>query len=331
MFSQLLALSSGAIAGIVVGSVCLVLVILLLCLVPLKAYFTVLFSGAFLSIFRLMSLRFRKINVMMLVEAYVMAKKAKLNIKFNELEAHLLAGGACKEVITALIKAKDAFLPLDFKQAAAIDLATKDVIEAVNSVITPRVHQIFEIKGITKDNYELDVSANISVKARLDSIIGGLGLDTLEAKVRKYIMTKITTIANHKTANAYNLTDGILKSGLDIKNGYELLSVDISAINISRDIGAEMATRDLERVKAQAQIDADRQKNYAMLQAEQMKVKTQAMKTAVLEAEAEVPKAIAEAIRDGRFSVMDYYKLMNLQADTAMRRALLGKDEEPRG
>lgn len=329
-YSHLAALGGGAIAGIVIGSLAFVVIIIALCLIPLKPYLTALFSGAFVPAFKLISLRFRKLNVMNIVESYVMAKKGKLNVSFNELEAHYLAGGSCKDCISALIKAGDAGVEINFKQAAAIDLATHDVLEAVNSIVNPRVHKISSIKGVAQDNFELDVSANISVKARLETLVGGLGLDTLESKVTKYIMTKISSLKDHKKATAYNITEDILKSGLDIKNGYQLISVDVVSINVSRDIGAELAFADLERVKAQAQIEAERQKNYVAMQAEQQKAKTQAMKTAVLEAEAEVPRAIAEAIRDGRFSVMDYYKLMNLQADTAMRRSLLGKGEEPK-
>ncbi len=328
---SLLLLSGGGIAGIVIGSIVFILLVLFLAIVPIKPYFTALFSNCHISCFKLISLKFRKVNVMPILNAYIMAKKSKLNIKFNELEAILLAGGSCEDVVKALIKARGASISLTFEDAKSIELSSHNVIEAIESVILPKQFEITSIKAITKDNFELEVSAKISIKARLDSIAGGLGEDTLEAKVSKYIMTKISSLSNHKNATPYNLTENILKGGLDNGNGYQLLAVDISSINVSRDIGAELAMKDLERIKMQAQIDADRQKNYAQLQAEQMKIKTQEMKTAVLEAEAEVPKAIAEAIRDGRFSVMDYYKLMNLQADTAMRRAMINKDEEPRG
>lgn len=329
--NSLMLLGGGAIAGIVVGSIALVMLILFFCLVPIKPYFTALFSGAYISSFKLMSLRFRKISIMPILNAYILSKKSKLGIKFNDLETLALAGGSCDEVVSALIKAKGAGLKLSFNDAKAIDLSTHNVVDAVESVTSPKQYEIFSIKAVTKDNFELEVSAKISVKARLEAIIGGLGENTLEAKVSKYIMTKISSLNNHKNATPYNLTENILKSGLDIGNGYQLLSVDISSINVSRDVGAELAAKDLERIRMQAQIEAERQKNYASLQAEQMKIKTQEMQSAVLEAEAEVPKAIAEAIRDGRFSVMDYYKLMNLQADTAMRRAMVGKDDAPRG
>lgn len=328
---SLLLLSGGAIAGIVIGGVVLVMLILFLAIVPIKPYFTALFSRCHISCFKLMSLKFRKINIMPILNAYIMAKKSKLNIKFNDLEGVMLAGGSCEDVVKALVKAKGASIDLSFEDAKSIELSSHNVVEAVESVILPKQYEITSIKATTKDNFELEVNVKISVKAKLEAIVGGLGEDTLEAKVSKFIMTKISSLSNHKNATPYNLTENILKSGLDNGNGYQLLSVDISSINVSRDIGSELAMKDLERIKMQAQIDADRQKNYAQIQAEQMKIKTQEMKTTVLEAEAEVPKAIAEAIRDGRFSVMDYYKLMNLQADTAMRRAMINKDEEPKG
>ncbi len=331
MNSLLLALSGGAIAGICIGGIALVLIILLLILVPLKPYFTALFSGAHVSMTKLISLKFRKINMMSIIEAFILAKKSKLHLIFNDLEAHHIAGGSCKNVVTALIKAQDAGISLSLKQACAIDLSGQEILEVLDSVILPKTYQISFIKAITKDNYELEVNAKIAVKAKLEAIIGGLGENTLEDKVTKFIVAKISSLTDHKSANPYNLTDGILKNGLDAGNAYQLVSVDVVSINISRDIGAELAEKELERVKIQAQIQADREKNQALIEAEQMKVRTQEMKTAVLEAEAEVPRAIAEAIRDGRLSVMDYYKLMNLQADTAMRRALINKDEEPRG
>ncbi len=328
---SLLLLSGGAIAGIVVGAVVLTFLILFFAIVPVKPYFTALFSKCHISCFKLMSLRFRKVNIIPILNAYIMAKRSKLNVKFNDLESIMLAGGSCEDVVKALIKAKGASISLSFEECKSIELSSYNVVEVIESVILPKQYLINSIKAITKDNFELEVSAKISIKAKLNDIVGGLGEDTLEAKVSKFIMTKISSLSNHKNATPYNLTEDILKSGLDKGNGYQLLSVDVCSINVSRDIGAELAAKDLERIKMQAQIDADRQKNYAQLQAEQMKIKTQEMKTQVLEAEAEVPKAIAEAIRDGRFSVMDYYKLMNLQADTAMRRAMINKDEEPRG
>ena len=331
MNSQLLALSGGAIAGICIGAVAVVIITMLLILVPLKPYFTALFSGAYVSMAKLISLKLRKVNCLSIIEAYILAKKSKLNVKFNDLEAHHLAEGSCKNIVSALIKAQDANIALSFKQSCAIDLSGQNILEVLDSVIIPQTFQIAFIKGITKDNFELEVIAKIAVKAKLEAVIGGLSENTLEDKVTKFIVTKINSVSDHKQANPYNLTEGILNAGLDNENAYQLVSADVVSVNISRDIGAEMAEKELERIKIQAQMQADKERNQAIIEAEQLKARTQEMKTAVLEAEAEVPRAIAEAIRDGRLSVMDYYKLMNLQADTAMRRALINKDEEPRG
>ncbi len=330
MKSQLL-LSSGVIAGIVLGSIALVILVLFFCLVPLKAYFTALFSGAYVNSFKLMALRFRKINIVPILNAYILAKKSKLKVKFSEIEGIELAGGSAFNVVTALVKANTSGINLRFENAKAIDLSSHNIVEVVESLTLPKQFDITSIKGVTKDNYELEVKAKISVKARLEGFVGSLGEDTLETKVTKYIVAKISSLNNHKNATPYNLTENILKSGLDINNGYQLLSVDVYSINVTRDVGAEIAANDMERVRAQAQIEADRQKNYVAMQVEQSKLKTQEMRSQVLEAEAEVPKAIAEAIRDGRFSVMDYYKLMNLQADTAMRRAMTSNDDSNRG
>lgn len=328
-----LLLSSGAIAGIVVGGVALVMFVIMLIIVPLKPYFSALFSGARINPFKLAAMKMRKLDLNTLIEAYILAKKSKVGIKINELEAHYLAGGNVKDVVSAMAKAKQASLPLSFSEAKSIDLTTHNVLSVVDSVITPKVIEIPSIKGVTRDNFELEVKANISVKAKIDSLVGNFGKDTLESKVSKYIVAKIVSLNNHKNATPYNLTEDILKSGLDIKSGYQLLSVDIVNINVTRDVGAELAGNDLERMKVQAQIEAERIKNNAFIEEQQSKIRMQEMKNDVLEAEAEVPRAIAEAIRDGRFSVMDYYKLMNLQADTAMRRSMIGGgdgDEEPK-
>lgn len=325
--TRLLALNSGGIAGIVLGSIALILIVIFFLIVPLKPFFTALFSGVFLNPFKLASLRFRKIDVKPITDAYILCKKGNIKVKFNQLESHFLAGGSLNEVSSALIKAQRASLPLSVEEAMSIDLSTHDCVAVVDSVVTPKVVDLTSIKAITKDNFELEIKAKITVKANLEQIVGGLGLETLQSKVSKFIITKISSVSDHKNATPYNLTQDILKSGLDNGSGYQLLSVDIYSINISRDIGADLAKDDLERVKVQAQIESDRQRNNALILEQQMKVKTQEMKTAVLEAEAEVPRAIAEAIRDGRFSVMDYYKLMNLQADTAMRRAIVDPND----
>lgn len=325
--SQLLALDGGAIAGIVIGLIFLAAVVAFFVLVPIKYLFISITSGAFVNPFKLMAMRFQKVDIKPIFDAYVMAKKGKIDVKFDSLQAHFLAGGSCHAVISAMIKAKEAGVNLTYSEACSIDLNTKDVIGVVESAVTPKVLSV-SAKSTTKDNFELEVEAKISVKARLGNFVGKPGVETIQAKVERFLSTKITALENHKAANLNEMSQGAMDVNMDKDSAYQLLSVDVVSVKVLQDVGAMLATQELERIRLQSQIDADRQKNLAIIQEQQKRIKTQEMKTEVLQAEAEVPKAIAEAIRDGRFSVMDYYKLMNLQADTAMRRAVTGTDED---
>lgn len=320
----------GIIALSVVGGIILIAAILLFAIVPMKTWITALFSRSHISMLKLASLRFRKKKPMEVAELYIMARRAKLDLSFVDIEGYYLEGGNCKEAISALSFAKSANLPVDFEKVKALAFSGQNPVAVLESAVKPKILDISGIKAISQDNIEVIVDARATLKLNINNVIGGLSEDTITSKIQKQIIANIALSANHKSvlASPNDLIMGVLNANQYAGCAYNLVSVEITHVDIGRDIGAEMIAKNAEKEIALAQVEAERHKNDAMIEAEQMKVRTEEMKTAVLEAEAEVPKAIAEAIKEGRFSVMDYYKLMNLQADTAMRRSMMNRDDK---
>lgn len=301
-------------------------IIIYLCFVPMKSYFTAIFSGCYIPTYRLISIKNRKLNVPNIVSAYIMAKKSKLKISLNEIESIILSSGDVVAIIKALNLAKSSNIHLDFELAKTIELSSHDVFEAVQNSINSKVVEIDNIKGVTLDNYELTAIANISIKINLSKYVSGLGLDDLKSTLRAWIMENIVKTKDHSTVlkspNASLLSNVDLRV-LTKKSMFDVLDMNISSIDITRDLNAEREIKAAEKEKIYAQIEAERMKNAEEIKSLQMKTKTEQMKSSVLQAESEVPLAISQAIKEGRFSVMDYYKLMNLQADTALRRAII--------
>lgn len=322
--------TAGIIALSVIGGIILIAFILLFAIVPMKTWIMALFSRSHVSMLKLASLRFRKMKPMEITQFYIMAKRAKLDLSFIDIEGYYLAGGNCKEAISALSFAKSANLPVDFEKIKAIAFSGQNPIEVLESAVKPKTINITGIKAISQDNIEVIVDVRATLKLNLNNIIGGLSEDTIMSKIQKQVITNIALSANHKSvlASPNDLIVGVLSANQYAGCLYNLVSVEVLHVDIGRDIGAEMIAKNAEKEIALAQVEAEKHKHAAIIEAEQMKVRTEEMKTAVLEAEAEVPKAIAEAIKEGRFSVMDYYKLMNLQADTAMRRSMMNRDDK---
>lgn len=305
-------------------------IIVYLCFVPMKSYFTAIFSGCYISSFRLISIKNRKLNVADVVSAYIMSKKAKINVSLDEIENLFLSEGNPIAVFKAMNMAKDANIKLDYKLAAAIELTSHNVCEVVQNSILSKVEKIEGIKGITQDNFELVVGVRFSVKINLLSYTTGLGLDDLKSTLSAWIMENISRTKDHKLA--LKSPSSSLLSNVDVrvltqKSMFDILDMNISSIDISRDLNAEREIKSAEKEKIYAQIEAERMKNAEEIKELQMKTKTEQMKSTVLQAESEVPLAISQAIKEGRFSVMDYYKLMNLQADTALRRAIINDNK----
>ena len=331
MINSLLNFGTKEIVLISIFGALLIGFIVYLCFVPLKSYFTALFSGAYISTVRLISLKSRKINVTEVVKSYILAKKSKLKISLNDIEKVTNSGGNINEIIKALNLAKSANIDFDFELAVAIELSSHDVFKAVQDAIVSRVEVIENIVGTTQDNVEIIATAKISVKLNLNHYIEGTGIEDLKGTVSAWLMENISKQTSYKALiKEPNVT---LLKNLDLrlitkKSMFDILDINISALNIGRDFNLEREIKAAEKEKIYAQIEAERIKNAEEIKELKMKAKTEEMKAAVLQAEAEVPLALSDAIKEGRFSVMDYYKLMNLQADTALRRAFISDNKK---
>ena len=328
---SLMAFGATEISLIAVFGTIFLLIVLYLCFVPLKSWFVALFAGCYIPSFRLISIKNKKLNVREVVSAYILSKKSNLGVSLDEIEALYLSDGNAKNVLKALNIAKSSNLKLDFKIASAIELASKDILSIVHTAINSKIIEVKDIKAFTQDNIEIITSAKISVKINLQKYLTGLGEEDLKNTTNAWIMENISKSKDHK-ALLKSPTQSLL-SNIDLrvlsKNSmYEVLDISIGSINIGRDLNAENEIRSAEKEKIYAQIEAERRKNAEEIKELQMKTKTEEMKSQVLQAEAEVPMAISQAIKEGRFSVMDYYKLMNLQADTALRRAIINDNKK---
>ena len=308
----------------------LVALIVYLCFVPMKSWFTALFAGAYIPTFKLIDIKNNKLDVKSVVSAYILAKKAKLNIKLTEIENIILAGGNIVEIINAMKLAENAKLKLDLNLACAIDSTSKEVLSIVNQSINSRLITIEDIKGFTQDGVEIIATANVAIKVDLPRYVDGLGEEELKSTISAWIMENICKSKDHKLIlKEPNIS---LLSNLDLrvvtKNSmYKVLDINISEVKIGRNLNTEREIQAAEKEKIYAQIEAERMKNAEEIKELQMRTKTEQMKSNVLQAEAEVPRAISQAIKEGRFSVMDYYKLMNLQADTALRKAIIDENK----
>ena len=322
---SMLSISTAGIVFSVLGGIVLLSAILFMIIVPFKAWVVAIFAGAYVPSYKLLAIRARKIDVMMLVEAYIQSKKGGFGFSFAELEGYYLSGGNCKALLSALYKAKNANIALEAEKAKAIDLAGLDLVGLVDSAVKAKTISIDNISALTQDSIEVIVQVNVTVKTNLKRALNGNDENTLRDKISSYIIGKIALSGNHKAllSHPQTLTADWQKAKLDEENFFSIISLEIGRMELGRDVGSEMAIKRAEKEKAYALISIEKQKSEEVLRELQMKTAVEEKKADVLSAEAEVPKAIADAIKEGRFSVMDYYKLMNLQADTALRRSIL--------
>lgn len=308
-------------------------VIAFFALVPISLWFRALVSGAPISMGRLVGMRLRKIRIAMIVEAYITGKKAGLDIDITELETHYMAKGDVIKVINALISAHSANIELKTRTAMAIDLAGRDVLNAVKVSVNPKVIETPVIAAIAKDGIELRIKARVTVRANISRLIGGAGEETIIARVGEGIVTTVGSSTSHKDMleNPDRISKVVLEKGLDAGTAFEILSIDIADVDVGRNIGAQLQMDQAEADKRIAQAKAEERRAMAVASEQEMKAKTQDMRAAVVEAEAEVPRAMAEAFRSGRLGVMDYYNMQNIQADTAMRNSISGSDPSQTG
>jgi len=300
-----------------------VLFFLFLYYVPILLWFSALVSGVRISLIQLVLMRIRKVPPGIIVRAMIEATKAGLpNIKRDEL--HYLAGGHVAKVIHALVSANKANIDLDFKMATAIDLAGRDVFEAVQMSVNPKVIDTPPVAAVAKDGIQLIAKARVTVRANIKQLVGGAGEDTVLARVGEGIVSSIGSSHTHKAVleNPDSISKVVLNKGLDAGTAFEILSIDIADIDIGKNIGATLQMDQAEADKNIAQAKAEERRAMAIALEQEMKAKTQEARAKVIEAEAEVPKAIAEAFRTGNLGVMDYVKYKNVKADTAMRETL---------
>ena len=305
------------------------LLIVVLLFLPLGTWFIAAVSNAHVSMGRLIGMKMRRIKYRMLVDVYIRARKAGLDIDIAELESHVMAGGNISNVVNALISSHSANIELSLQSAKAIDLAGRDVLNAVKVSVNPKVIETPVISAIAKNGIELRVKARVTVRANISRLIGGAGEETIIARVGEGIVTTVGSSETHKEVleNPDSISKTVLKKGLDAGTAYEILSIDIADVDVGRNIGAQLQMDQAEADKRIAQANAEERRAMAIATEQEMKAHTQEMRAKVVEAEAEVPRAMAEAFRNGRLGIMDYYQMQNIQADTSMRNAISGNND----
>ncbi len=298
--------------------------------VPIGLWISALAAGVNVGIFTLVGMRLRRVNPTQIVLPLVKANKAGVNVNVNQLEAHYLAGGDVDRVVDALIAAERASIPLTFERSAAIDLAGRDVLEAVQMSVNPKVIETPIISAVAKNGIELKVRARVTVRANIDRLVGGAGEATIIARVGEGIVTTVGSSEEHTDVleNPDHISRTVLSKGLDAGTAFEILSIDIADVDVGRNIGAQLMTDQAEAEKNIAQARAEERRAMAVAQEQEMRAYTQEMQAKVVEAQAEVPKALSQALRDGHMGVMDYYSMNNIMADTKMREHIGGAEEK---
>ncbi|MFY0592864.1 flotillin-like protein FloA [Roseivirga sp.] len=292
--------------------------------VPVGLWVTAQFSNVRVSIGKLIGMRIRKVPPGIIVNSLITATKAGLNLTNDELETHYLAGGNVPSVIKALISADKANITLGFKQATAIDLAGREVFEAVQISVNPKVITTPKVAAVAQDGIQLMAIARVTVRANIQQLVGGAGEDTILARVGEGIVTSIGSAQSHKAVleNPDKISKLVLQRGLDAGTAFEILSIDIADIDVGVNIGATLQTDQAQADLKVAEAKAEERRAMAVAEEQEMKAKSQEARAKVIEAEAEVPLALAEAFRSGNLGVMDYYKMENIQSDTSMRESI---------
>ena len=293
--------------------------------VPFFLWISARVSGVKISLIQLFLMRIRKVPANIIVRAMIEAHKAGLSdVNRDDLEAHYLAGGNVEKVVHALVSAAKANIDLGFKMATAIDLAGRDVFQAVQMSVNPKVIDTPPVTAVAKDGIQLITKARVTVRANIRQLVGGAGEDTVLARVGEGIVSSIGSSESHKQVleNPDSISKLVLKKGLDSGTAFEILSIDIADIDIGKNIGAMLQMDQAQADKNIAQAKAEERRAMAIALEQEMRAKAQEAKAKVIEAEAEVPKAMAEAFRSGNLGIMDYYKMKNIEADTTMREAI---------
>lgn len=292
--------------------------------IPVGLWISALAANVRIGIITLIGMRLRRVPPAKIVNPLIKAVKAGLTVTVNQLEAHYLAGGNVDRVVNALIAAERANIPLAFERAAAIDLAGRDVLQAVQMSVNPKVIETPIVSAVAKDGIEVKAIARVTVRANIDRLVGGAGEETVIARVGEGVVTTVGSAESHKAVleNPDLISRTVLSKGLDAGTAFEILSIDIADVDVGRNIGAQLQTDQAEADKRIAQAKAEERRAMAVAKEQEMKAAVQEMRAKVVEAEAEVPRAMAHALREGKIGVMDYYNMQNIMSDTEMRDAI---------
>ena len=297
---------------------------IILYLIPVRLWIAAFASGAYVGLFTLVGMRLRRVPPGTIITARISAVKAGLDISVNDLEAHYLAGGNVVNVVNAMISADKANIVMPFKRAAAIDLAGRDVLAAVKMSVIPKVIETPRIAAVAKDGIQLIAVSRVTVRTNIDRLVGGAGEETVIARVGEGMVSTIGSAASHKDVleNPDHISKHVLSKGLDAGTAYEILSIDIADVDVGENIGAKLQIDQANADKQIAQAKAEERRAMAVAEEQENRAK-------VVAAEAEVPRAMAEAFRQGNLGIMDYYRMKNVQADTAMRESIAGTEKGP--
>ena len=319
----------------VITAILITLLVILLCIffyyVPFMLWINASVSGVRISLVQLFLMRIRRVPAAKIVNCMIEALKAGLtDVKRDGLEAHYLAGGHIERVVHARLSASKAGLTLPFQMATAIELAGRDVFEAVQMSVNPKVIDTPPVTAVAKDGIQLIAKARVTVRANIRQLVGGAGEDTILARVGEGIVSSIGSAESHKMVleNPDSISKLVLSKGLDDGTAFEILSIDIADIDVGKNIGAQLQMDQAEADKNIAQAKAEERRSMAIASEQEMKAKAQEARAKVIEAEALVPQAMAEAFRKGNLGIMDYYRMQNMQADTAMRENIAGTGEK---
>jgi len=311
--------------AVILGVLAFIFIIFFLWSVPVGLWINAKFAGVKVRPFRdLLAMRLRRVPPASLVNSLITATKAGLKVNLDKLEAHYLAGGNVVRVVNALISADKAGIELDFERAAAIDLAGRNVLEAVQMSVKPKVIRTPAIAAVAKNGVQVIATAQVTVRANIKKLVGGAGEDTIIARVGEGIVTTIGSSESHEAVleNPNRISKVVLDKGLDAGTAFEIVSIDIADVDIGANIGARLRKEQAEADTRVAQAKAEARRAMAKADEQEMKALTKEMDAKVIEAESEIPLAMAEAFRSGKLSIMDYYHLRNLMADTDMRKAI---------
>ncbi|HLV09520.1 MAG TPA: flotillin-like protein FloA [Halanaerobiales bacterium] len=310
----------------------IIFLILFFYFIPIGLWISAVASGVRVGFFNLVGMRLRRVSPALIVRPMIKSHKAGLQLSSDQLEAHYLAGGNVDRVVDALIAAQRAEIDLSFEKSAAIDLAGREVKEAVQMSVNPKVIQTPIVTAVAMDGIQVMATARVTVRANIERLVGGAGEETVLARVGEGIVTTVGSANTHKKVleNPDSISKTVLEKGLDSGTAFEILSIDIADVDVGKNIGAQLQTDQAEADKEIAQAKAEERRAMAVAEEQEMKARVQEMRAEVVESEAEVPKAMAEALRSGKMGVMDYLNLQNIKADTDMRENIsqLGNDDK---